>query len=125
MKNISEIFKIELLEGIFEDDELIKMKKNVKIIKDERYLQSINNKKFEIIYQKEESDSQCILHINGINILYIILYYYLQIQQGLKLREKFLYSKQKQDEWIKADRFVENLIEKCNKIAKEIIENTQ
>ena len=125
MKNISEIFKIELLEGIFEDDELLRIKKNVKIIKDERYLQSINNKKFEIIYQKEESDSQCILHINGINILYIILYYYLQIQQGLKLREKFLYSKQKQDEWIKADRFVENLIEKCNKISKEIIENTQ
>ena len=125
MKNISEIFKIELLEGIFEDDELIRMKKNVKIIKDERYLQSINNKKFEIIYQKEESDSQCILHINGINILYIILYYYLQIQQGLKLREKFLYSKKSKKQCLKADILVENLIKKCNKISKIIIENTQ
>ena len=49
---------------------------------------------FEIIYQDKEEKFQKILHINGFNILYLILFYYYKIQINIKKVEQKFYSNQ-------------------------------
>ena len=118
--NAQENIKIDLLKGIIEKKELIKIKRKPEIINHQNNLKYIVNKKFEIIYQKNEDDTQYILCINGINILYLILYYYYQIQEKVKLINKNHYSHASYEKSNKVRKDIENLIKKCNKIAKEI-----
>ena len=118
--NVKENIKIELLEGIAEKKELIKIKRKTEIINHQRNLKFILNKKFEIVYQKKEDDTQYILSINGINILHLILYYYYQIQEEVKLINKYHYSHASFEKSNDVRNHIENLIKKCNKIVKEI-----
>ena len=118
--NVKENIKIDLLEGIIEKKELIKIKRKPEIINHQNNLKYIINKKFEIIYQKNEDDTQYILFINGINILNLILYYYYQIQEEVKLINKYHYSHASYGKSNKARNNIENLIKKCNRIVKEI-----
>ena len=118
--NAQENIKIDLLKGIIEKKELIKIKRKPEIINHQNNLKYIVNKKFEIIYQKNEDDTQYILCINGINILYLILYYYYQIKEEVKLINKNHYSHASYEKSNKVKKDIENLIKKCNKITKEI-----
>ena len=118
--NAQENIKIDLLKGIIEKKELIKIKRKPEIINHQNNLKYIVNKKFEIIYQKNEDDTQYILCINGINILYLILYYYYQIQEEVKLINKYHYSHASYEKSNNSRNLIENLIKKCNKIVKEI-----
>jgi hypothetical protein len=120
--NIKINMKIYLLESLTQDKkDLIKAKKKVKLIKDERNLKYIKNKIFEIIYQDKEEKFQKILHINGFNILYLILFYYYKIQINiLKLEQKF-YSNQSNKEMVIATIPAVKSIRYCNRITNEII----
>lgn len=117
--NNKENIKIDLLKGITEKKELIKIKKKPEI-NHQNNLKFILNKKFEIIYQKNENDSQYILFIKGINILYLLSYYYYQIQEEVKLLNKYHYSHASYEKSNKVRNHLENLIKKCNKIVKDI-----
>jgi len=118
--NVKENIKIDLLKGIIEKKELIKIKRKHEIINHQKNLNFILNKKFEIIYQKHEDGNQYILFINGINILYLILYYYYQIKEEVKLINKYHYSHSSYKKSNNARNHIESLIKKCNKIVKEI-----
>jgi len=115
-----ENIKIELLKGFIEKKELIKIKRKPEIINHQNNLKYIVNKKFKIIYHKNEDGTQYILFINGINILYLILYYYYQIQEELKLINKYHYSHASYEKSNNSRNLIENLIKNCNKIVKEI-----
>ena len=121
MLNNNENLKIELIQGIFEKKELIRMKKKVEIIKDERNLKFINNKKFELIYKKKDDGAQYIFHIYGYNILNLILYYYNEIKKRLILLNKLHYSHSSFKKSKIVSIQLENLIKKCNKIVREIV----
>ena len=118
--NDKENIKIDLLKGITEKKELIKIKRKPEIINHQNNLRYIINKKFRIIYEKNEDGTQYILFINGINILYLILYYYYQIQEEVKLINKYHYSHASYEKSNNSRNLIENLIKKCNKIVKEI-----
>ena len=118
--NAKENIKIDLLKGFIEKKELIKIKRKPEIINHQDNLKYIVNKKFKIIYHKNEDGTQYILFINGINILYLILYYYYQIKEELKLINKYHYSHASYEKSNNSRNLIENMIKKCNKIVKEI-----
>lgn len=118
--NVKENIKIDLLKGITEKKELIKIKRKPEIINHQKNLKFILNKKFEIVYQKNDDGNQYILFINGINILHLILYYYYQIQEEVKLINKYHYSHASYEKSNNARNHIESLIKKCNKIVNEI-----
>ena len=118
--NVKENIKIDLLKGIIEKKELIKIKRKPEIITHQNNLKYIVDKKFRIVYDKKEDDTQYILFINGINILNLILYYYYQIQEEVKLMNKYHYSHASYGKSNISRNLIENLIKKCNKIVKEI-----
>ena len=118
--NSKENIRIQFLKGIIEKKNLIKLKKNAELIKDDRNIKYLYNKRFELIYQNKEKNMQYILYINQFNILYIILYYYYQIKEGIYLINKFHYSHAPIIKSKNIIYFVENMIKKHNKIAKEI-----
>ena len=120
--NIKINMKIYLLESLTQDKkDLIKAKKKVKLIKDERNLKYIKNKIFEIIYQDKEEKFQKILHINGFNILYLILFYYYKLQINIKKVEQKFYSNQSVKEMVIAAIPAVKSIRYCNRITNEII----
>ena len=118
--NVKENIKIDLLKGITEKKDIIKIQKKPEIINHQNNLKFLLNKKFEIIYQKNEDQTQYILFINGINILHLILYYYYQIQEEVKLINKYHYSHASYEKLNIVSNHIEILIKKCNKIVKEI-----
>lgn len=118
--NNKENIGIQLLKGIIEKKNLIKLKKNAELIKDDRNIKYLNNKRFELIYQNKEKNKQYILYINQFNILNILLYYYYQIKEGMHLINKLHYSHASFIKSKNVTLFVENMIKKHNKIVKEI-----
>ena len=118
--NTKENIKIEFLKGFIDSKKYIKINKKAELIKDDRNLKYIKNKFFKIIYQNKENDMQYILHINSFHILYLILYYYNQIQENIKLMNKYYYSHASNDKINRIKNHLEILIKKCNKIVKEI-----
>ena len=112
---------IEFLEGLIEEKHIKVNRKNV-LINDQRNLKYINNKSFEIIYQhKEEETIQYILHINNYHIFYIFLYYYNQIQKRIIRLNQHFYSHRSKAELEEVKGDLQNLMEKSNKLAKEIL----
>ena len=112
---------IEFLEGLIKE-KYIKINRKNELINDQINLKYINNKSFEIIYQhKEEETIQYILHISNYHILYLFLYYYYQIQNNILLLNQKFYSHSSKAELEEIKGGLENLIEKSNKIAKEIV----
>ena len=112
---------IEFLEGLIEEKHIKVNRKNV-LINDQRNLKYINNKSFEIIYQhKEEETIQYILHINNDHIFYIFLYYYNQIQKRIVRLNQHFYSHRSKAELEEVKGDLQNLMEKSNKLAKEIL----
>ena len=80
----------------------------------------MKNKRFEIVYQNKEKSKQFVLHINQFNILYLILYYYYKIKEGIFLINKLHYSHASFRNIKKTINLVESLIKKCNIIVREI-----
>lgn len=115
-----EITKIEFLKGIAIKKYSIRINKKAHLVKDQRNLEYINNKKFQIIYENKESNAQIILNINGSHILYIIIYYYIQMQECIKSINKNHYSHANFKKTKNELEQVENIIKKCNKIVHDI-----
>lgn len=112
---------IEFLEGLIEKNH-IKINLKNELINDQRNLKYINNKSFEIIYQhKEEEEIQYILHINDCHIFYLFLYYYHEIQTYIVRLNQNFYSHRSKAEMEEVKGGLENLMEKINKLAKEIL----
>jgi hypothetical protein len=120
MLNIKENIKVEFLEGIIDTKKFIKINKKAELIKDERNIKYINNKLFQIIYRNKDENILYILHIKGFHILYLILYYYYQIQEDIKLLNKLYYSHASYDKLNRIKNILEILIKKCNLIGKKI-----
>ena len=120
--NIETNTTISFLESLAQDKkDLIKTKKKVKLIKDERNLKYMKNKRFEIIYQDKDGKLQKILHINGFNILYLILFYYYKIKINILELEKNYYSNQSIKEMVLSTIPAVKSIRYCNRITNEII----
>ena len=115
-----EITKVEFLKGIVIKKYSIRINKKAKLVKDQRNLEYINNKKFQIIYEKKESNDQIIININGFHILYLIMYYYYQMQKCIKQINKFHYSHANFNKTKNELKTVEEVIKKCNKIVHDI-----
>ena len=115
-----EITKIEFLKGIAIKKYSIRINKKAQLVKDQRNLEYINNKKFQIIYEKKESNDQIILNINGFHILYLIMYYYYQMQKCIKQINKYHYSHANFNKTKNELKKVEEVIKKCNKIVRDI-----
>ena len=120
MLNIKENIKVEFLEGIIDTKKFIKINKKAELIKDERNIKYINNKLFQIIYLNKDENILYILHIKGFHILYLILYYYYQIQEDIKLLNKLYYSHASYDKLNRIKNILKILIKKCNLIGKKI-----
>ena len=120
--NIENI-KIEFLEGLIKEEH-IKINPKNELINDKRNLKYINNKSFEIIYQyKEEESIQYILHINNEHIFNLFLYYYYQIKRNILLLNQRFYSHGSKAEIEEIKGGLQNLIEKSNKLTKEIVKS--
>ena len=115
-----EITKIEFLKGIAIKKYSIRINKKAQLVKDQRNLEYINNKKFQIIYEKKESNDQIILNINGFHILYLIMYYYYQMRKCIKQINKYHYSHANFNKTKNELKKVEEVIKKCNKIVYDI-----
>ena len=118
--NLEENIRIKFLKGIINKKYSIKLKKKHNLIKDEQNLGNVKNKRFEIVYQNKEKSKQFVLHINQFNILYLILYYYYKIKEGIFLINKLHYSHASFRNIKKTINLVESLIKKCNIIVREI-----
>jgi hypothetical protein len=112
--------KIKFLKGIVQKKYLIRINRKEKLIKDKRNLDFIINKGFNIIYQENNSNNYIVLKINGFQILYLILYYYYKIKEGISEINKRYYSHKSFDEIKEPIKQVEKLIKQCNKLVKNI-----
>ena len=116
---------IEFLEGLIEEKHITINCKN-ELINDQRNIKYIKNKSFEIIYQhKEEETIQYILHIKDHHIFYLFFYYYHQIQENIIRLNQHFYSHRSKAELEEIKGNIENLMEKCNKLVKEILKSIE
>ena len=118
--NSKEILTISFLEGLAERKDLIRIKKKVKLTKDLKSNKYLNDKKFKIVYLNTEDDTKYIVHISGINILYLILYYYYQIHKSIQTINAYHYSHAALYKSLNEINKAEVIIKKCNHIIKEI-----
>ena len=118
--NMEENINIEFLKAIIDKKELIRLNKKAELIKDKRNEKYIKNRRFEFIYQNNEKTEQYSLYINECHILYLFLYYYYQIKEGIKLINKFHYSHSSFYKSQRVANLIEKLIKRCNSIVKEI-----
>ena len=112
--------KIKFLKGIVQKKYLIRINRKEKLVKDKRNLDFIINKGFNIIYQENNSNNYIVLKIKGFQILYLILYYYYKIKEGIAEINKRYYSHKSFDEIKEPIKQVEKLIKQCNKLVKNI-----
>ena len=112
--------KIKFLKGIVQKKYLIRINRKEKLIKDKRNIDFIVNKDFNIVYQENNSNNYIVLNINGFHILYLILYYYYKIKEGIAEINKRYYSHKSFDEIKEPIKQVEKLIKQCNKLVKSI-----
>ena len=119
--NSKEITKISFLKGIIDrKKDLIRINKKIGLIKDTKCQKYLNDKEFKIVYQTMDGNKTYTVHIFGINILYLILYYYYQIHKGIKQINVYHYSHSAF--WKSEDEInkIEEIIKKCNHIVKKI-----
>ena len=118
--NSKEITKISFLKGLAERKDLIRINRKVGLIKEIKGNKYLDDKLFRIVYQNTMNEKKYIIHISGINILNLILYYYYQIHKGIEQINTYHYSHsafyKSQNEINK----IEDIIKKCNLIVKEI-----
>ena len=118
--NSKEISKISFLKGLAERKDLIRINKKVGLTKDLKSNKHLNDKEFKIVYQNIEEDNKYIVNISGINILYLILYYYYQIHKSIEKINVYHYSHSAFYKSLNEINKAEEIIKKCNLIVKEI-----
>ena len=118
--NSKEISKISFLKGLAERKDLIRINKKVGLAKDLKSNKYLNDKEFKIVYQNIEEDNKYIVNISGINILYLILYYYYQIHKSIEKINVYHYSHSAFYKSLNEINKAEEIIKKCNLIVKEI-----
>lgn len=121
MINSKEITKISFLKGIIDrKKDLIRINKKIGLTKDTKCQKYLNDKEFKIVYQTIDGNKTYTVHIFGINILYLILYYYYQIHKGIEQINVYHYSHSAF--WKSEDEInkIEEIIKKCNHIVKKI-----
>ena len=118
--NSKEISKISFLKGLAERKDLIRINKKVGLAKDLKSNKYLNDKEFKIVYQNIEDDNKYIVNISGINILYLILYYYYQIHKSIEKINVYHYSHSAFYKSLNEINKAEEIIKKCNLIVKEI-----
>lgn len=119
--NSKEITKISFLKGLTENKDLIRINKKTGIAKDIKTNRSFfNNKLFKIEFQNKNETSTYIVHIYGIHILYLILYYYFQIHKSMKQINVYHYSHSAFRKSLDEIKKIENIIKNCNSITNSI-----
>jgi hypothetical protein len=118
--NAKEITKISFLKGITENKNLIRINKKLGLTKDIKSNKCFNNRRFKIEYQNKNDNTTYNVHISGIHILYLILYYYFQIHKSMKQINIYHYSHSASKKSIDEIKKIENIIKNCNTITKEI-----
>ena len=118
--NSKEITKISFLKGLAERKDLIRINKKVGLVKEPKGNKYLDDKIFKIVYQNVMNDSKYIIHISGINILFLILYYYYQMHKGIEQINTYHYSHSAFYKSQKEINKIEEIIKKCNLIVKEI-----
>ena len=108
------------MKGLAKEKDLIRINKNVVLTKDLKSNKHLSDKKFQIVYQNIKGNTKYIIHILGINILYIILYYYYQIHKSIETINIYHYSHAEFYKSINEINKVDEIIKKCNRIVKEI-----
>ena len=119
--NSKEITKISFLKGITDrKKDLIRINKKIGLTKDTKCQKYLNDKEFKIVYQTIDGNKTYTVHIFGINISYLILYYYYQIHKGIEQINVYHYSHSAF--WKSKDEInkIEEIIKKCNHIVKKI-----
>ena len=84
------------------------------MIKEIKSHKNLDDKLFKITYQNLMDDTKYIVHISGINILHLILYYYYQIHKRIEQINIYL------SKSLSEINIIEEIIKKCNLIVKEI-----
>ena len=118
--NSKEINKISFLKGIVERKDLIRINKKVSLVKDLNDHKNLFDKEYKIIYQSLMENAKYVVHISGINILHLILYYYYQIHKGIEQINTYHYSHSAFYKSLNEINKIEEIIKKCNLIVKEI-----
>ena len=118
--NSKEITKISFLKGLAERKDLIRINKKVGLVKEIKGNKQLEGKLFKIVYQRLMDETKYIVHISGINILYLILYYYYQIHKGIEQINTYHYSHSAFHKSLSEINKIEEIIKKCNLIVKEI-----
>ena len=118
--NSKEITKISFLKGLAERKDLIRINKKVGLVKEIKGNKQLEGKIFKIVYQRLMDETKYIVHISGINILYLILYYYYQIHKGIEQINTYHYSHSAFHKSLSEINKIEEIIKKCNLIVKEI-----
>ena len=118
--NSKEITKISFLRGLAERKDLIRINKKVGLIKEIKSHKNLDDKLYKITYQNLMDDTKYIVHISGINILHLILYYYYQIHKRIEQINIYHYSHSAFSKSLSEINIIEEIIKKCNLIVKEI-----
>ena len=79
-----------------------------------------NNRRFKLVYQKDNANSKYIMYINGLNILNLIMYYYYQIHKIIKQMNVYHYAHAAFYKSIFEVNKLEKIIKKCNALVNEI-----
>ncbi len=119
--NSKEITKISFLRGLAERKDLIRINKKVGLIKEIKSHKNLDDKLYKITYQNLMDDTKYIVHISGINILHLILYYYYQIHKRIERINIYHYSHSAFSKSLSEINMIEEIIKKCNLVIKEII----
>ena len=118
--NFREITKISFLKGLTENKDLIRINKKIGTAKDIKTNRGFNNKQFKIEFQNKNETTTYIVHISGIHILYLVLYYYFQIHKSMKQINVYHYSHSAFRKSLDEIKKIENVIKNCNKITNSI-----
>ena len=118
--NTKEVRKISFLKGLSDRKDLIKVNKKKMLFKEYNNINLLNNRRFKLIYQKDNGNCKYVMFINGLNILNLILYYYYQIHKIIKQMNAFHYAHAALYKSIFEVNKLEKIIKKCNALANEI-----
>ena len=118
--NFREITKISFLKGLTENKDLIRINKKIGTAKDIKANKNFNNKQFKIEFQNKNETTTYIVHISGIHILYLVLYYYFQIHKSIKQINVYHYSHSAFRKSLDEIKKIENVIKNCNNITNSI-----
>jgi len=119
--NFKEITKISFLKGLTENKDLIRINKKIGIAKDIKTNRNFNNKQFKIEFKNKNETTTYMVHISGIHILYLILYYYFQIHKSMKQINVYHYSHSAFRKTLDEIKKIENVIKNCNDITNSIL----